>query len=467
MNQLEEVQEIIRKNICSRQQIKKQIAEIEANRNELAQERNTKKHKENKNDEEIKNLGNKISELGIQSQELQNELDQKYYTARNQVNLISDNLMAELLRKIRILEVEKNEKTSENTSIENKIDSTIKEIQEIAKIKKEFKNKNWENILDDSEDICVDEIPQQEIQIEEIFINEIEPIEELKIEEIEVEEFISPENIIEKKPLKEFKVFGTETDEEYEQEIWKIEEQEPIDEIEKIARAIVEEIAEEQTKDLHIGNNQKIEEKEIITFEEKAEKEEQIQTIEQEVKLSNIMAKIENGEILYKAQLSNGEEINIYPTKSIIGNQLLRDKEKREELKSVLTNYAIQNHKNFDKKVINKIDPTICEILIIFANKYNHDAQNLIYNYTMTFSQNGEYNIDNLPIITYNFSYLNETYLSKKEKNIIEKICKNARKNNNIDIIGYSSKINKIKYLLRKIFTLNNINALPEGKIKN
>lgn len=474
MNQLEEVQEIIRKNICERQQIKKQIAEIETNRNKLAQDRNKmKKNSENKYNEEVKILGNKISELGIQSQELQNELDKKYYETRTQVNLIADNLMAELLRKIRILEVEKKEKNidvSEDSSIENKIDKAIQEIQGIAKIKKEYQNKNWNNLLIEDEEIYVDEIPQQEIQIEEIFVEEFEPIEELEIEEFEVEEFVNPENTIERKPLKEFTTFGIENDEEYEQEIWKIEEQEPKDEIEKIARAIVEEIAEKQTRDLHIQEvketTEKSKEEEIITFEKKPEKEE-IQTIEN-INLLNIMAKIENGEVVYKAQLSNGKEINIYPTKSIIGNQLLRDKEKREELKSVLINYTKQNNKIFDKSVINKIDPTICETLIVYANKYNYDAQNLIYNYAMSFSQNGEYNGENLPEITYNFIYLNETYLSKKEKNIISKICRNARKNSNIDIIGYSSKISQIKYLIKKIFAINIVNALPEGnKIKN
>ncbi len=66
--------------------------------------------------------------------------------------------------------------------------------------------------------------------------------------------------------------------------------------------------------------------------------------------------------------------------------------------------------------------------------------------------------------ITYNFSYLNTTKLSKTEKNAISKICKNAMKNQNIDIVGDVVALTGIKYIFKKLFALNSTNALPEGK---
>lgn len=536
MNGLEEVREIIRKFIYEKQQVNKQISEIEEKRTQLAQERNQKKNACINNCEaEISVLGNQICELGVQSQELQNKLDSKFYETRTQVNLIIDNLITEGIRKTRIIEAERHElkekialqkerstkyeiqkqefyerfgrvpELSENAIEENRrqkedvlaskekikeidtrIEETIETITELARIKREFKNKNWAKIIQPAnensvieevitlplefEEIEVEEIPQQELQIEEILVEEFGTVEELiveefePIEEIQVEEFISPENIEERKPLKEFITFGIEDDEEFEQNIWQI--QEPVEEIEKIAKAIVEEIAAEQTKDLRIQEVvEKPIEEEIITFEENVEKE-IAQVKEQPITLSNIIAKIENGEIVYKAQVSNGKEIRIYPTKTIIGNQILRDKEKREELKTILTNYAVEKHIILDKKVINKIDPTVCEILVVFANIYNYDAQSLIYNYAMSFSKHEEYDASMLPTITYNFAYMNSAYLSKKEKTIITKICKNARKNEKIDMIGYNSKISSIKYLFKRIFALNIGNALPEGEVK-
>lgn len=517
MNGLEEVQEIITNFIYERQEVNKQISKIESKRTLLAQERNKKKNAcTNSRIVEVKVLGNKISELGIQSQELQNKLDSKFYETRAQINLIIDNLIAEGIRKTRIMEVEKQEleegialqkertakyeiqkqefyerfgripELSENAINENRrqkaevlsskekikeidvrIQKTIEEITELARVKREFKNKNWEKIIQNEDaitlpleiaEIEVEEIPQQELQIEDIMVEEFGPVEELIVEDFQVEEFISAEEILQRKPLKEFVTFGIEDDEEFEQNVWQV--QEPVEEIEKIAKAIVEEIAEEQTKDLNV---QKLEE--IITFEENAKEISKVE--EQPVRLSNIIAKIENGEIVYKAQVSNGKEIRIYPTKTIIGNQILRDKEKREELKAILTNYAVEKHVILDKKVINKIDPTVCEILVVFANIYNYDAQSLIYNYAMSFSKNEEYDKECLPTITYNFVYVNSAYLSKKEKGVIARICKNARKNHQIDMIGYTTKISSIKYLFKRIFAISNVNALSEGEIKN
>lgn len=538
MNGLEEVQEIIKNFIYEKQQVNKQISEIEEKRTQLALERNNKKNACRDNSGvEICELGKQISQLGVQSQELQNKLDSKFYETKKQVNLIIDNLITEEIRKIRIIEVEKQEleekiaihkertekykiqkqefyerfgrvpEISENALRENekqkeevfaskekikdidiKIAENIEAITELVRVKKEFKNKNWADIINENnnavekieeeaivlplgfEEIEVEEIPQQEVRIEEIFVEEFGPIEEMyieefePIEEIQVEEFISSEYVEQAKPLKEFVTFGIEEDDEYEQDIWQI--QDPIDEIDRIAKAIVEEIAAEQTKDLNINKIEEDDEQEGIIIFEKDMEEVIVQPAEENVKLLNIIAKIENGEVVYKGQVSNGKEIRVYPTKTIIGNQILRDREKREELKAILTNYATERKLILDKKVINKIDPTVCEILVIFANKYNYHAQKLIYNYAMSFAKNVESNANDVPTITYNFAYLNTAYLSKREKDIIVRICRNARKNNKIDMIGYSSKFSSIKYLFKRIFALNNNIALPEGDTK-
>ena len=41
----------------------------------------------------------------------------------------------------------------------------------------------------------------------------------------------------------------------------------------------------------------------------------------------------------------------------------------------------------------------------------------------------------------------------------IIKICKNAKKNEKIEIIGYSTGFNKIKYIFKRTFNLNDANA--------
>ena len=128
--------------------------------------------------------------------------------------------------------------------------------------------------------------------------------------------------------------------------------------------------------------------------------------------------------------------------------------------------YKSKDIKPFDKKVINKIDPIICEVLNAFAEKYNYDPRNLVYNYAMSFSRNVFIEADIVPI-TYNFSYINTIQLGKVEKREISKICKNANKNHNIDVIGINSTLSGIKYVLRRLFTVNSIKNLTEGNIKN
>lgn len=331
---------------------------------------------------------------------------------------------------------------------------------------------------------------QEEIQvIEEIKIEDVEPIEEISVEEfatveeVQIEEFTPVEEIqIEEfAPIEEFKVEEIEPIEEIQVEeisvepvtsVEEIKVQEFVaaedDEIAQIAKAIVEEIAEEQSKDLNNSQIEQNKEQEIITFEEHEEKNEDIKatipSFGEKVILSNVIAKLENGDVVYKALTSNGDEIKIYPRKAAAGNLLLKDKENREELKEILINYAVAEYKMLDKKVIKKIDPIVCEILVEFAKKYNYDAQNLIFNYAMSFSKNEESESELIPAITYNLYYLENTILSKKEKDILTKICKNAKKNDKIDIIGCTTGLSRIRYILRRTFNTNNANALPEAK---
>ena len=124
----------------------------------------------------------------------------------------------------------------------------------------------------------------------------------------------------------------------------------------------------------------------------------------------------------------------------------------------------MSEHKMFDSAIMKKIDPTVCEVLDKVAKKYNYDARKLIYNYAMSFSKIGNVEINNVVPITYNFSDLRSSNLSYRERKVISKICKKAIENKNVDIIGGVTGFNKIKYILKRIFNINTIKALPEGK---
>lgn len=518
MNGFEEIQKIIKNFIEESKQAKQQIKEIEKTRMQLAERRNETKNANTSNCEaEISMLGKQISELGNQSQELQNKLDYKFREVKKIVNLTVDNLITENIRKIHKMEEEKQEikakislqeefyeifgTTSEPhgqeshkqaqydidkkriQEIEKTIESVETELGKLASIKRDFKNGNWENIIEEKKKIIdgkfeeetvilpfIEEIEVEEfVPIEEIHIEEFEPIEPMKVEEfkpideIEIEEF----NPIEEIKIEEFEVSPfekIETIEKEQESVQKIEEQE-LDEIDEFVKAIVDEIVRGQTQDL---NTDLIEEKheteqEIITYEEE-QKVQLTEEFEEEAKLSSIIVKIEEGELVYKLQVSNGKEIKLYPTKTLIGNILLQDKENRKEITENLINYAVAKYKMLDKRAIRKIDPIICEILKIFAEEYNYEASDLIYNYAMSFSKNEDIEIDITIPITYNLSYIDGTKLSKKEKQIILKICRNAIRNEKIDMIGNLNGFGKIKYIFKRLFIANNANALPEGK---
>lgn len=496
MNGLKEIYKYIKNCIYEKKQVQQQITEIEEKRTELAQQRNEKK-KSNSDWSEINELGRYIAELGNQSQELQNKLDFKIYEAKTQTKLAIDSLIAERIRGIRrtneeIQELSENlikdskdqeEKITKNTVEIGKLKLQIKksedEITELARIKRELRNGNWSAIIEDentSQEICIEplviegiepigEISVEEfVQPEELYVEEFKPIEEIQIEELHIEEFKEAEETnIEAAPI-----------------IETVEEKNTIDEIEKLAREIVEKIVAEQTKDLNIKRikeqenvqdniNEIIGETEpedIIAFEDESENKEKVivPLFGQRATISSITVKIEDGELVYKAQMSDGEEVKIYPAKIGEENVLLRDKQNREECKEILINYSVSEYKMFDKKVVNKIDPLVCEVLSECAERYGYNAPELIYDYAMSFSYNVESDTELVPAIVYNLSYLEQSSLSKKEKAIINKICKNAKKNNKIDVIETLSGFRRIKYILKRLFAVNNVKVLPEAK---
>lgn len=500
MRGFEEIQKIVKNFVEESKQAKQQIIEIENERNNLAQERNEKKEANiQENLAKINELGKQISKLGNQSQELQNKLDKRFFEVKKLVNLMIDNQITEEMRKIRKIneikeeyiervslqeernaryEMQKQEfferfgrmpELSENAKQEDTIQDKqclkykekteekqiqIEECQENLAELVEFKNavadKNWSRIICDEkeneEEIIelplVEEIEIEEMEpIQEVEVEEFQPIEEIQIQELEVEpfeeiqEYEQKENIVTENPKNE------------------------IDEIEELAKAIVEQIVAEQTKQVENNN---LEDQEIIAFEEE-NVEEYNTEMNEPVVLSNIMVKIENNEIVYKAQASNGEETLIKPTKIETGNMLLNIKEEIEKVKEILINYAVIEYKPLDKNVIRKIDPIVCELLSEFANKYNYDAESLIYDYAMSFAKNEMIRTE-FVAITYNVAYIDGTNLSKIEKREISKICKKALKNENIDIIGRTSVFNGIKCIFRRLFAINNENGLPEGK---
>ena len=263
MNGLEGIQKIIENFVYESNQTKKQIAEIEKERTDLAQERNEKKNiSKNNYENEIGMLGKQISELGIKSQELQNKLDSKFNETKKIVNLTIDNLITEGIRRVRKIDEEQHEleekislqkernakyeaqkqefyerfgrmpQLSENAQREDKIqdkqclsyktkieklERSISdmetELTKLAKIKRDFKNRCWTNIINVDKKEVTEDFEQsttnieeeaivlplmEEIQVEEIEpieyveVEEFQPIQEIKIEELNIEPRLRP-----------------------------------------------------------------------------------------------------------------------------------------------------------------------------------------------------------------------------------------------------------------------------------
>lgn len=404
-----------------------QIKDIENKRNELAKERNTKKAQNKiKNDEEVWSevncLGKQISDLGNQSQWFQNQINSKLLNVREQSFVEIDNLIAKSVRKSRIIseQIEENRDNLEPEEI-YELTESINEIgQEMARImfaKRLIKHNQIIDVINLFSATETEESQEQDEQIDEI-------LESQKIENTNENEQVQLINE-ELKPIEEIAVDPTLTD--YYNNINEI------------------------TKNL---------EKEIITLEETEENQLVNTNTEEPTTIKNIVVKVENGELIYKAELSNETTIKIYPIKEKI---LEKEKFERETWKRELIEYSAKNYRNLRNIAIKKMDPIVCEILDRYAVQYDMDSQNLVYNYVMSFSSIDDYDSDILPAITYNLSYINEAKISKKEIKILQKIVKNSTQNALVDIIGNVTLSEKIKCFMKKIFNISSANILPEG----
>lgn len=410
-----------------------QIRDIENKRNELAKERNTKKAQNKiKNNEEVWSevncLGKQISDLGNQSQWFQNQINSKLLNVREQSFVEIDNLIAESVRKSRIIseQIEENRDNLEPEEI-YELTESINEIgQNMARImfaKKLIKHNQIIDVINLFSTTEIEEIQEQDEQISEILENQ----ESENTEENEQVKVVNEEL----KPIKEIAVDPILVD--------------YYNNINEITKILERHFAKEQ---------------EIITFEDSFEPQILAEEVEEPVSIKNIVVKVENNELVYKAELSNKKEIKIYPVKEKL---LEKEKFERETWKRELIEYSASSYRNLRNIAIRKMDPIVCEILDRFAVQYDVDSQNLVYNYVMSFSSIDEYDSDILPAITYNLSYISEVKINKKEIRTLQKIIKNSTQNALVDIIGNVTLSKKIKCFMKKIFNISSANILPEG----
>lgn len=525
MNRLEEIQEIVKNFILGKSETKNKIKEIENKRNQLAEIRNAKKIEIQtaETQAEINELGKEISELGIKSQNMQKELDSQNLHVKPEIDMQINNEISERIREIRRAEEIKTEleekittndqkqkryeeqrqeffnkfgrmpelsllaqkeiskqqqdienKEQELNEYKQKIENIQEELEKLTTIKSDFEagkisefekgeDNNIENqieklvanMIEEQVENIVEEEKAEPIEIEEINLNEIQPLEEKQEEKVE-----TIQKIEEAEP--EEKTFDIEveeiaTNEETSNSIDKVmEESQQIDtvDIEEIIKQAMQKIEEATAQNVEpITEN----EEEIVTNEEEAEPEE---VFVGPVKLVGITTKIEDGKIVYKAEMNNGETIKAVLTES----RRTSARESREKIKGLLINYAVAEYRMLDKNVIKRIDPIICEILNTFAKKYNYDSQNLIYNYAMSFSKNEAIEIDFMPNIVYNFLQIEESDVDDKDKKYLKKVCKNANKNDRIEVIEKIRGIQKIKCMLKRLLNSNGTKALSEGK---
>ena len=411
-----------------------QIRDIENKRNELAKERNTKKAQNKiKNDEEVWSevncLGKQISDLGNQSQWFQNQINSKLLRVREQAFIEIDNLIAESVRKSRIIseQIEENRDNLDPEEIYELTDNINEIGQSMARIMFAKRLIKHNQIVDVINLFSITETEDCQEQSEQI--NEI--IEKQEIENREEKEQVQLINE-ELKPIEEIAVDPTLTD--------------YYNNINEITRILERHFAKEQ---------------EIITFEDNNEETIENENLEEEpVSIKNIVVKVEDNELVYKAELSNKKTMKIYPVKEKL---LEKEKFERETWKRELIEFSANTYRNFRNVPVKKMDPIVCEILDRFAVQYDADSQNLVYNYVMSFSKIDEYDSDILPAITYNLSYINEAKISKKEIRTLQKIVKNSTQNALVDIIGNVTLSEKIKCFMKKIFNISSANILPEG----
>lgn len=408
---------------------------------------------------------------------------QEFYARFGRMPELSENAV----KNFKENEKEKIRNLREISKLKIQVENIKEEIANYANIKQQFKNGNYGYILPEKpeEKIEIKEMAEivEEPEIEELYIEEEPIIEEFYVEDVEpIEEIVVEDIIVE--AFKEEKEENTVTIENM-QESSKDEnsvteniEELQKDEVAELAKQIVEKIVSEQTNTETNTEFDKIEEieendenpEDIISFEIETGKIEGkkekpiIALFGQRAKISNIIIKFEEGELVYKAQMTDDEEIKIYPSQINEEGVILRDKQNRKECEQILINYSISEEKVLDKKVVKYIDPLVCELLIECAEQYGYDAQELVYNYAMSFSRRYEVNTDAIPNIIYNISYIEQSKLNKKERNIVNRTCKNAIKNIKIDVIESMSGFKKIKYVLKRLFAINNVKVLSDAK---
>lgn len=388
----------------------------------------------------------KIKELDIKIGEEQKELENISTTKRNFKN---GNYSA-------IVKADEVEKQKIKIEIPEEIH--VEEVQEIEE-QEELSENSLKQIVSLVEDILVEQQEEnQKVEEEATVLPFAEEIEVAPIEEIEPIQEVSLEDF---EPINEIKVDEIKITDGNIEKIEEVEENVSSNEVEKIEETHAD-IGIEELIANKLQEKEKAREEEIIVREEPVIK--NVPAFGTKIKLLSITAKIENDEVVYIGEVSNGDTIKVYPTRSNTENLILKEKESKEEIKEVLINYAVSEYRMFDKKTIKRIDPIVCEVLDKFAKYYNYDAQSLIFNYAMSFSKSEEADLDLIPQIIYNFSFVDSSNLNKKEKEILLKMCKNAKKNCKIEIIGYNSGIKKIKYIFKRTFNVNDANALPEGK---
>ena len=159
-----------------------QIRDIENKRNELAKERNTKKAQNKiKNDEEVWSevncLGKQISDLGNQSQWFQNQINSKLLNVREQSFVEIDSLIAESVRKSRIIseQIEENRDNLEPEEIYELTESINQIGQNMARImfaKKLIKHNQIIDVINLFSATETEEIQEQDEQISEILDNQ-------------------------------------------------------------------------------------------------------------------------------------------------------------------------------------------------------------------------------------------------------------------------------------------------------
>lgn len=454
---MEEIFRNYKSFVEEKRNLKEQIDKIERKRNELAKERNSKKaaNKENNDEEiwsEINCLGRQISDLGNQSQWFQNQIDSKLISIKEQAYLEINSLIAEEMRKIRII----NEQIEENENCSGDINTVYEEKNSISRIEENISNLLWIKKMikyGEINRILTEENQRQQNKEQ----NETEASEVLQtIEEIKVEEF---------KPEEEpFKVeeFEPQLDEIKIDEI-NIDKFEDIEEPKIEKDVVVEDFSQLEDEIIKTLQEQLAKEDEIITFEENTSYEETPKIVEP-ITIQNIIIKVEDKTIVYKAEISDGTTMKIYPIKE---RKLENEKNDRKLWKEAIIKYAATTYKNYYSNAVRKMDPIICELLERFAIKYNKDSEKMIYNYVMSFANVEVSGSEQLPKIIYNLSYSNEIKMTKHDLKTMQKIVKNANKNVLIETIGTISFAEKIKCLAKRIFNLNNVKALTEGSRDN